>query len=321
MSKKIFFTGGSGFVGQNVIPILIKAGHNVYALARSEQSARKVLKVGAIPVQDDLTQLTASTVDALKKCDLVIHAAAYMDFNYQEELFYQLNVEATRKLLQLAKENGIERFIYISAAAIVPGTPVENVSEATMPLGFPDELYPKTKAIAEKAVLEANSPDFLTLALRPPAIWGPNNPHFTEILERVKNKQWMWIGGGNHVLSTIHTTNLAVAIIAAIENGNGGQAYFVTDGDRRTVKTSFGSIIQAYGLDPGNRNISVSFAAALAHFFESVWKFFGLKSRPPIPPLLVRLMGREFSVNDAKAREELGYQPVVSFMEGLESLG
>ena len=321
MAKKIFFTGGSGFVGQNMIPELIQAGYQVLALARSTQSAEKVKKVGAEAVMDDLTNLSHNTIEALKQCSIVVHSAAYMDFNYEKEKFYSINIDSTKQLLKLAKESGVERFIYISAAPVVPGSPIQDITEDTAQTGLPKALYPKTKAIAEKAVLESNDTGFSTISLRPPAIWGPNNHHMEEVFDRVRAGQWRWIGGSHQVLSTIHIKNLSAATIAAIENSKkGGEAYFVTDGDRRSMRTSFSAIFKAHGLDAGDKEIPLGVAATLAGISEFIWKLFGLKSRPPIPPLLIRLMAREFSVSDEKARKELGYKNAISFEEGIKAL-
>lgn len=320
MAQTVFFTGGSGFVGQNMIPELIKAGYRVLALARSGSSAAKVKKVGAEPVLDDLIHLSENTIAALRQSDLVLHSAAYMDFNYQKEKFYTINVDATQRLLKLARANGVKRFVYISAAPVIPGSPVVNATEDSAQEGLPRALYPKTKAIGEKAVLDANAPDFTTVSLRPPAIWGPNNPHFDEMLAMARAGKWRWIGGGRQVLSTIHIKNLSAATLAAFEKGRGGEAYFVTDGDRRSMRESFSAIFQAYGLEPGSKEIPLGLAAFMANMFEFIWKLFGLKSRPPIPPLLIRLMAREFSVSDAKARKELGYANAISFEEGILDL-
>ena len=181
-------------------------------------------------------------------------------------------------------------------------------------------MYPKTKAIAEKAVLEANSINFTTISLRPPAIWGPNNHHMDEVFDRVKKGQWRWIGGSHQILSTVHIDNLSSAVIAATKNGNGGEAYFITDGDRRSMRTSFSAIFKAYGLEAGEKEIPLGVASFLANIFEFIWQTFGIKSRPPIPPLAIRLMAREFSVVDAKAREELNYKNVITFEEGIKAL-
>ncbi|NRB48466.1 MAG: NAD(P)-dependent oxidoreductase [Saprospiraceae bacterium] len=317
---RIFVTGGSGFVGQNVIPVLIDEGYEVLALARSLGAKKKVEALGAIAVEDNLTALTEVTIQSLRTCDYVLHAAAHMDFAYDPRPYYPLNVEATQSLLSLAKKEGIKRFIYISAAPVVPGSPIRNLTEAKALPQLPRDLYPKTKAIAERAVLAANSRNFQTVSLRPPAIWGPNNPHYEDLLTHVKDGTWRWIGGGNHVLSTIHVLNLANAILAALRSSKGGEAYFVTDGDRRTVRQTFTAILEAEGLDPGKKELPRAIAVIVAHLFGGIWKLLGLKSRPPVAPLMIRLMGTEFSVSDQKARKELLYQNAISFEEGIAAL-
>ncbi|MEL6917621.1 MAG: NAD-dependent epimerase/dehydratase family protein [Bacteroidota bacterium] len=317
---KIFVTGGTGFVGKNIIPILIENGHRVYALTRSTQAAKKVASMGASAVMDDLTSLSQNTSTALGACDYVLHSAAHMDLTYDKEPFYKINVEATEKLLRLSKENGISKFIYISAAPVVPGSPIVNLSEAEAKDGLPKALYPKTKAIAERAVLKANTPNFMTISLRPPAIWGPNNHHYDDLLANVKSGKWRWIGGGHQILSTIHVKNLGNAIMAAFAHDKGGEAYFVTDGDRRPLRETFTALLRAEGLDPGDKELPRGVALVMAHIFGGIWKLFGLKSKPPVMPLMIRLMGTEFSVNDDKARKELNYKNAIGFHEGIAQL-
>lgn len=317
MTKRIFFTGGSGFVGQNMIPKLVESGYEVLALTRSASAAKKVKQVGAIPIMDDLTHLSHNSSEALKSCEAVIHSAAYMDFNYEKDKFYSINVNATQALVELAKACGVRRFIYISAAPVVSGSPIVDLTEDMASEDLPKDLYPKTKAIGERAVLVANSSSFITISLRPPLIWGPNNHHMEEMIANVKAGKWAWIGGSHQILSTIHIDNLSAATMAALTNGKGGEAYFVTDGDRRSMRKSFSAIFKAYGLDAGSREVPLGLAAFLANSFEFIWKLFRLKSRPPIPPLAIRLMAREFSVSDAKARRELNYQNAISFEEGV----
>jgi len=318
--KKIFLTGGSGFVGQNIIPILIANGYEVQALARSTKSIKLVSKLGAKPIKDDLTDLSESTQHSLKECDYVLHSAALMDFTYDPKPFYDLNVIATQNLLKLSRAANIEKFIYISAAPVIPGSPIVNLSEDQAGKELPSALYPKTKAIGEQEVLNANDKSFQTISLRPPAIWGPDNHHFDDLLENVKNGKWRWIGGGNQILSTIHVKNLGNAILASFNSDIGGEAFFVTDGERRSMKSFFKSILEAQGLNPGDKVLPLWIASIVANSIEVIWKTFNLKSRPPVAPLMIRLMGKEFSVSDEKARKELKYNNAISIDEGIKEL-
>ena len=319
MANNLFFTGGSGFVGQNVIPQLLDSGWTVYALARSENALKKVEAAGAKGVLGSLSDLK-NAQQVLENCQIVIHAAAYMDFSYNYEKFYEVNVRGTKRLLTAAKRAGVKKFIYIGAASVINGKPIKNVDELYQPRHLPRDHYSKTKALAEKLVLEANLPDFATIALRPPAIWGPNNSHYDDMLKMAKEGKWMWIGDGTHTLSTIHVDNLAAAIKAAIDKGRGGQIYYVTDGEQRPLKTFFTEVLRAEGIEPGDRSLPRGLALAIARVVEFFWKLFRLKKRPPIAPVMIYLMGTEFSVNDRKARSELGYRNAVSIDDGLGQL-
>ncbi len=316
----IFVTGGSGFVGQNIIPQLIQNGHTIYALARSQKSARKVDKLGAIPVLDDLVSLSENTEEALSYCDVVVHSAAYMGFTYDKKNFYDINVKATESLLSLSKKNKVRKFIYISAAPVIAGSPIINAKEIDASFELPKALYPKTKAIAERKVLAENSKSFTTISLRPPAIWGNNNHHYEEIFARAVEGKWKWLGKGDQILSTIHIKNLGNAIMAALTSQKGGEAYFVTDGERRPMKDFFTAVLRSQGIEPGNESISLPFASFIANTVDIVWRTFGLKSKPPVAPIMIRLMGREFSVDDSKARTELGYKNAISIKEGIAEL-
>ncbi|GAA4273053.1 NAD-dependent epimerase/dehydratase family protein [Aquimarina gracilis] len=316
----IFVTGGSGFVGQNIIPLLIENGHTIYALARSQKSAKKVNELGAIPVLDDLVSLSENTEEALSYCDAVVHSAAYMNFTYDKKTFYDVNVKATENLLSLSKKNKVNTFVYISAAPVIAGSPIINAKEIDASFKLPKALYPKTKAIAERKVLGENSKSFITISLRPPAIWGNNNHHYEEFFSRAVEGKWKWLGKGDQILSTIHIKNLGNAIIAALKSNKGGEAYFVTDGERRPMKDFFTAILKSQGIDPGNKSIPLSAASFLANMIDIIWRVFRIKSKPPVAPIMIRLMGREFSVNDSKARKELGYTNAISIKEGIEEL-
>ena len=317
----IFLTGGSGFVGSHLIPYFLDQGHTVYAIARSANSAEKVATLGAKVVRDDLLSLSAPTEAALRECDLVVHSAAHMDFTYDPQPFYALNVDATKQLLSMAETAGVQRFIYISAAPVVPGSPIVGLREDEAAEGLPTALYPKTKAIGERAVLVANKPGFTTLSLRPPATWGANNHHVEELFTMARKGRWRWIGGGRQVLSTIHVKNLGAAVLAAAQaEVHGGEAYFVTDGDRRPMRTTFSAIMKAHGIEPGEKELPKDVAVFMAQLLGGIWRVLGLKSRPPIAPLMIRLMVNEFSVVDQKARQELGYVNALSFEEGIAEL-
>ncbi|MEO1587263.1 MAG: NAD-dependent epimerase/dehydratase family protein, partial [Bacteroidota bacterium] len=211
----------------------------------------------------------------------------------------------------------------IELAGMLPisrGQEIHEKDETYIPPQLPKDAYSLTKALAEKEVVKANSDNLQTVVLRPPAIWGPHNHSAEMMVDRVKAGSWIWIGGGQHRLSTLHVFNLAQAILAAIDKGGNGEIYFVTDGEQRPIKELFGKMFQQYGVTAGDRSLSRSFALTTAKVIQFVWDTLRLKSDPPIVPVMIYLMGTEFSVSDQKARRELGYRNAISIEEGMHTL-
>ena len=79
-------------------------------------------------------------------------------------------------------------------------------------------------------------------------------------------------------------------------------------------------MLQTQGVTPGNRVVPHALAAALAYAGEAVWSFLRIQRQPPLTRFDVKVIGEEVTVNDRKAREELGYRPVVTREEGLREM-
>ena len=119
---------------------MIENDFEVLALARSKTAAEKIINLGATPVMDDLRSLSTTTTNALAQCNYVLHAAAHMDFTYDPKPYFELNVDATERLLELSQQEGIQKFIYISAAPVVPGSPVRQLTEDKAGADLPQAL-------------------------------------------------------------------------------------------------------------------------------------------------------------------------------------
>ena len=172
----VFVTGGSGFIGGHIIEALIAAGHSVRALARSAASRAAVEALGAQAVAGELGAVPDS---ALSGVDAIIHAAAHVEQWGDPADFERVNVGGTRQLIEAARAARVRRFIHISSEAVLfAGQPLVDLDEsAPYPTPHPF-LYPRTKAAAERLVLEAHDASLTTIALRPRMVWGPRDrPH------------------------------------------------------------------------------------------------------------------------------------------------
>jgi len=316
----IFITGASGFVGGAAAQALLAAGHSVAAMSRSAGSDTVIRHLGAEPVRCDMESVSAEDIGS---ADVVIHCAAFVDVWGPRDAWYRGNVLGTRAVLRAAEKAGVSRFIHIGTeAGIVHGQHIHGADE-TYPLA-PDSPYPycATKAQAEQLVLAANhSPAFTTLVLRPRFIWGPGDKTLLPAIEKMSAAgNWTWINRGQAKTSTIYIDNLVHAIKLALTAGKPGQAYFILDDEVSTIHEIVSGMAASKNLELGERNIPAWLADFLGAGCEAIWRLFRLKSDPPLTRHAAMVMSRDCVLNGDKAGRELGYRPLVSVKEGLESM-
>ncbi|MDQ0395591.1 NAD-dependent epimerase/dehydratase family protein [Labrys monachus] len=319
---KVLVTGGTGLLGSRLIPQLVGEGHQIFALTRSASSRPRLEAMGATPVNADLesaAQLALPTIDA------VVHAAALFRFSGPRAPFFRTNVDGTAALLKVAEAAGAKTFVYISAAGIIMddrGTPIRNADESapTFPNHF--SAYLASKAQAEALVLAADRSGFRTIALRPPAIWGPGDPFSRALPEAIRSGQFAFIDRGDYAVSTCHVDNVIEAIRCALDRGGGGRAFFIRDQDGLTFREFIASLADLQGLSIARlRSMPYWLASAMGRLFDTIWTIMRKEGDPPISRSLMRMIGREFTIDDADARRELGYVGRVSRADGLRSYG
>jgi len=322
--RTAFVTGGSGFVGARLIARLVAGGWSVRALGRSDGALAKVAALGAEPVRGDLTDRQA-LMAGMRGCKVVFHGAAHFKLWGPRALFDRINVGGTRAVVAAAGATPeVRRVVMASAAAVVMGRPepMHSVREDA-PLRFERYApYSTSKACAERLLLEANGTraGLETIAIRPPFLWGAGMPTLDEMVHAVAAGRFQWVGGGGQAMSTCHVDNLCHALMLAAERGRGGEAYFVSDGRDATLKGVIAPLLATRGVDPGERAVPFGAAWALAGVMGFVWRALRLQGEPPITRQMLRLIGKDFTIDIAKAESELGYSAVVGWEQGLAEM-
>jgi nucleoside-diphosphate-sugar epimerase len=323
LTMRVFITGGSGFVGVSTIKRLRRDGHDVVALVRSDASAERVRKLGAEPLRGDLEEFAAGTptwTAELERCDAVAHAAAYLAFWGPDRLFEQRNLHPTIALHAAAVNAGVRRFVLLSASSISSGSqraPV--VSEQTND-GRPNVAYSRVKQATEQALLAAPSKNTELIILRPPFVWGTGMNPLDQMVQSVNDGQWAWIDHGARTLDFVHVENLAQAISLALGHGTPGQTYYITDDQPRTVREFIGALIETQGVTAGERSVPRPIATLLASSMEAAFKLARRPTAPPLTRWIVCVMARDRAYDITAAKRDLGYQPSISFEQGLASM-
>ena len=293
---KIFITGASGFVGGAIAKALVK-NHEVFAMARSEKSATKIIDLGVTPV---LCSLNYVNKEDVKGYDLIIHAAAYVEAWGTRKQYWDINVEGTKQLLAMAKSANVKKFIHISSeATLFYGQEMNNIDETYLYPKKTPYLYSETKAAAEKLVVAANQEGlFETVVLRPRMIWGPNDQTILpELIKLINKGSFMWINKGKAKTSTVHISNLVHAIKLAIKKGKGGEIYFITDDEIVSFKSFLTNLLNTQDIIPPNKSISGKIASFIALLLEKIWRSFHLNGEPPITRFAADIMTVNCTIN------------------------
>lgn len=319
--REAFVTGGSGFVGRALIRALRAQGCIVRALARTEAAEATVREAGAEPVRGDLDD-GAALRSGMAGCDVVFHAAAFVKTWGTRDEFFRANVAGTDHVLAAARASSVRALVHVSTEAVLAGErPIVRADETWPHATHPAGLYPLTKGIAEERVVLANSPDFRAVIIRPRLIWGKGDTSvLPQIAEAVRAGRFSWIDGGRYLTSTCHVDNVCEGALLAAQRGRAGEAYFLTDGDPVEMRGFLTALLRTQGLDPGSSSIPGWLARALARGLEAVWEPLGIPGEPPVTYASVKLIGEEVTVNDAKARRELGYIGATTREQGLREM-
>ncbi|KAK9241509.1 hypothetical protein V1506DRAFT_550508, partial [Lipomyces tetrasporus] len=202
---RIFVTGGSGFVGSVVIPELIGAGHEVLGLARSDQSATLVEKLGAQVIRGDINDL-----DSLRKgasqSDGVIHLGFMHDFSQ-----YEASCAADRLAIEtMCKElEGSNRpFVLTSATQVSHNGELVTEEDPTV-----TERPTSLRAASEKVAMSFVSRGVRSVVIRlPHSVHGEGDHAFVPALIGIARKTGVsgYIGDGNNRWPAVHRLDAAV---------------------------------------------------------------------------------------------------------------
>ncbi len=319
---RVLVTGGSGFVGANLVTELLDRGHEVRSFDRAPSP---------LPAHPRLQTVEGDICDpdtvaaAVAGIDTVFHTAAIIDLmggasvteEYRQRSF-SVNVTGTENLVRAGQTAGVKRFVYTASNSVVMGGLKISGGDETLPYTERfNDLYTETKVVAEKFVLSQNGVSgLLTCSIRPSGIWGRGDQTmFRKVFESVlAGHVKVLVGGKNVKLDNSYVHNLIHGFILAAQHlvpgGTApGQAYFINDGEPINMFEFSRPVVEACG----ERYPKIRVPGRLVWFVMTVWQRlhfrFGIP-KPMIEPLGVERLYLDNYFSIAKAQRDLGYQPL-----------
>jgi len=319
---RILVTGGSGFVGANLVTTLLDRGYQVRSFDRAPSP---------LPAQPGLEVLQGDICDrdtvaaAVNGIDTVFHTAAIIELlggasvteEYRQRSF-AVNVDGTKHLVHAAQAAGVKRFVYTASNSVVMGgKPIAGGDETLPYTDRFNDLYTETKVVAERFVLSQNGVDgLLTCSIRPSGIWGRGDQTmFRKVFESVlAGHVKVLVGRKAARLDNSYVHNLIHGFILAAEHlvpgGTApGQAYFINDAEPINMFEFARPVVAACGQRLPRLRISGAVVRAAMSGWQRLHFRFGLP-KPPLEPLAVERLYLDNYFSVAKATRDLGYRPL-----------
>lgn len=316
MSDRIFVTGGTGFVGANLVRLLLEQGYLVRALARSHSRLDNLHDLDVEVVEGDLNAVKLP--ELIQGCRYCFHVAAhYSLWQAERDRLHQSNVLGTRHILAAAQQAGIERTVYTSSVAAIgtseSGEPVDETFQAPV-----DKLvgyYKKSKYWAEQEAIKAAKAGQDVVIVNPSTPIGPWDIKPTptgDIIVRFLHQQMpAYVDTG---LNLVDVRDVAWGHLLALQHGRSGERYILGN-QNMSLKQMLDILAELTGLSAPKTTVPLWLPLSVAWVEERILAQLGYK--PSVPIDGVKMSAHHMYYDTSKAIKVLGLpqSPVVKALE------
>ena len=316
---KILITGASGFIGSFIVEEALKRGLETWAAVRGSSSKAYL--------QDERINLIALNLSSREQLveqlrphqfDYVVHAAGVTKCIDKRD-FRRINTEGTKNLVLALQQlkMPVKRFVYLSSlsvfGAIREQQPYEEIRETDTPQ--PNTEYGRSKLEAEQWLDTLE--DFPYVILRPTGVYGPRERDYFLMAKSIKGHSDFAVGYKRQDITFVYVSDVVQAVFLAIEKGQTGRKYFLSDGEVYQSTTFSDLIHEELGRPWWIRITAPVWVLRIVTFFgEHIGRMTGKISALNNDKYNI-LRQRNWRCDIQPAIDELGYQPQVKLKEGV----
>ena len=318
---KILITGASGFIGSFIVEEALKRGFETWAAVR-KSSSKAYLQDERI----NFIELNLSSKEQLveqlkgKGFDYVVHAAGVTKCLNKQD-FSRINTLGTKNLVDALMEVGmpLKRLVFISSlsifGAIKEQQPYEEIRETDTPQ--PNTAYGKSKLEAEK-YLESLGTRVPYIILRPTGVYGPREKDYFIMAKSIKGHSDFAVGYKRQDITFVYVQDVVQAVFLALEKGENGRKYFLSDGQVYQSTTFSDLIHEELGRPWWIRITAPVWVLRIVTFFgEYIGRMTGKVTALNNDKYNI-LKQRNWRCDIQPAIDELGYQPKYDLKQGVK---
>jgi nucleoside-diphosphate-sugar epimerase len=313
--KSVFVTGASGFTGSYLCKGLKEQGYKVTALVRKNSDKEHLESQGIQCVIGDLAD-PESLKGKLQGIEIVFHIAAmYRTEGVSKSMFFKVNLEGTRALLDQSIAAGVKRFVHCSTVG-VQGEIANPPATEEAPYN-PGDHYQDSKLEGEKLALSYFRDGKIDgVVVRPVGIYGPGDTRFLKLFRHIHKGNFKMIGKGKALYHLTYVEDLVAGIILAGEVPNASGQIYTIGGNEYMPLTDLVNLLAQILEKPVSKLKIPLFPVYVAAFMcEIICRPLGIE--PPLYRRRLDFFTKDRAFDISKAKTQLGYQPKVPLKEGL----
>jgi dihydroflavonol-4-reductase len=308
---KVFVTGGTGFIGGEVVRQLRQRDDEVVCLVRNPEKGKKLTELGCEVAAGDLGDEAALRA-GMEGCDAVIHAAAMYEVGIpakQRPAMWEANVAGTELVMKAALEARIPRVVYVSTCGVFGNTHKKVVDESYEHPGkeftsYYEETKLEAHEIVKRMVAEQDLP---AIIVQPGGVYGPGDTsQVADLLQEFFAGKLPLLPFPELGICMTHVEDIAGGILLALDKGKLGEIYVIS-GPVTTMREAIETVASVSGRKAPKRDLPTGLLKAMAPIGPLVGKMMG--QPPNLRELISSGDGVTFWASYEKAARELGYAP------------